>query len=79
MKYRKHMVARPEVVWRYLAGRPIKHAVRADTHDIRGHQTYAMCGVSPTRFEAWMGTGNQDEYERVERLSECQRCVGHLL
>jgi hypothetical protein len=57
--------------WRYLPGRRVKHALREET----AHTGVAECGAAPRFGLMWFGTGSQDEYERVEALPACKRCV----
>lgn len=38
----------------------------------------APCGVGPSRFRGWMGTGSQAEYERCAALPRCKTCVRML-
>jgi hypothetical protein len=57
--------------WRYLPGGTVKHAL------LYAESASAVCGQLPSWFrpEGWFGTGSQDEYETVERLPACKRCV----
>lgn len=34
----------------------------------------ALCGQLPTAWNAWLGTGTQDEHERAEALAICIGC-----
>lgn len=73
------MTARSAVVWRYLAGRGVKHAIVVDRGTHTGHRSTAVCGVAPAWFMPqdwqWLGTGKQSEYDAVEQLPECRRCT----
>lgn len=66
------------VTWRYLPRGKAKHAMRIGT-SYAGHYRTALCGTAPVWFapdtEQWWGTGKQAEYDEVERLPECRRCV----
>lgn len=56
--------------WRYTERGQVKHALRASSDRV------AVCGVSPRWFAPdWYGTGKQSEYERLEVLLPCKRCV----
>lgn len=51
----------------YLRRGKVSHAVnRADGH------VMSVCGLYA--WPAWLGTGNQDEYEKAATLPECKRC-----
>lgn len=70
------MQSRASVTWRYLPERRVKHAMVL-CNSVLGHAIVAVCGVAPAWFApayAWRGTGNQTEYEMIERLPECGRC-----
>lgn len=70
------------VVWRYLPGRRVKHALPKETHSFTGHGSAALCGVQPMWVgpaEHWCGTGSQREYETAEHLPECRRCASRLI
>lgn len=34
-----------------------------------------LCGRSPQLFDAWRGTGSQDEIDRARRMPLCTRCM----
>lgn len=34
----------------------------------------ALCGVAPAWFDAWRGSGSQDETETLASLPLCRRC-----
>lgn len=65
------MTAPTNYDWRYLPHRPVKHAL------VDPGERIAVCGVGPYSRSAdeWHGTGTQTEYETVERLPACKRCV----
>jgi bacterioferritin-associated ferredoxin len=71
----------PGTRWRYtgeVATR--KHAVPVGTitdHEVRD-TAQATCGTTP-RVTTWMGTGNQREYEKNDRLPPCGRCLTKLM
>ena len=58
--------------WRYLPGSPVKHALD------HANDCEAVCGVYTVPADNWRGTGNQREYETVEGLRPCMRCVRKL-
>ena len=37
----------------------------------------ALCGTGPEWFEAWRGTGTQDEHETAASLPLCKYCEKH--
>lgn len=57
--------------WRYVPGRraSVSHALTSVTAPV------SMCGVWVWHWSAWLGTGSQDEYDRVEGLPRCKRCL----
>lgn len=56
--------------WRYLPRGAVKHALRY------GERFTAICGLSPVWYaNYWLGTGAQVEYETVEQLRACKRCM----
>lgn len=61
--------------WRYLERGTTTHAVGPAGNPPR---TFALCGVGPAWSAAygWFGTGTQTEYDRVEALPKCKRCLG---
>lgn len=67
------------IVWRYLPKGRVKHALKQLSV---GHAAVAECGTSPSGFypwsDKWFGTGNQTEYETVEKLPRCKNCVRML-
>lgn len=61
------------IVWRYLRGGKVKHAVG---QGVSGWvERVSDCGVGLDLFDDWRGTGNQEEYEEVARRPACKRCV----
>jgi hypothetical protein len=64
------------VEWRYLAGRPVAHALTQGC----GARSVARCGVTPPRWarRGWFGADHADEVERAAGLPKCGRCVRHL-
>lgn len=60
--------------WRYTGPRGrVKHAV--------GHgdvSRRAECGLEVYNSSYWFGTGSQDEYDKLESLPECKRCLREL-
>lgn len=71
------LTARAAVVWRYLFGAGVKHALPIET-GITGHAARALCGLEAFRPQDWYGTGSQVEYETLEGLRECRRCAARL-
>lgn len=61
--------------WRYLAGGRVIHALPRRGGDLAW---VARCGVSPRWGGDWWGTGAQAEYETVQRLPMCRRCLARL-
>lgn len=55
--------------WRYLPGGTVKHLLG------RVSDSGAICGVYAWPSWSWRGTGSQDEYERLDRLRSCRRCL----
>lgn len=56
--------------WRYTSDRAkVKHGLWTTSHN------QAVCGLRVTVSHFWKGTGSQEEYERVEALPKCSRCV----
>lgn len=68
---------RSDFTWRYISRGKAKHALALRSSAATGHASIAECGSSPAWFDpwSWMGTGSQDEYDRIEELPECARCV----
>jgi hypothetical protein len=69
----------PNYSFRYTSPQAkTKHAVRnkIGTGEIASSYASAPCGGSPVWFSpsGWLGTGNQDEYERNDLLPLCKRC-----
>lgn len=62
------------VEWRYVPGgrETVKHAL---TYPVAAA---AVCGVTLIPSSDWLGTGSQREYERVEELRPCRRCLALL-
>lgn len=56
--------------WRYLWGGTVKHALVSDPMD-------SLCGLRTASYN-WYGTGSQAEYETVEALRPCRRCLARL-
>lgn len=60
--------------WRYLWTGRVTHAL--PTSPLYHRIVVAACGASPSLYDAdWYGTGNQGEYEKVERLPRCKKCL----
>lgn len=59
--------------WRYLRRGKHLHLVLSGTSTHCG----AACGAMPSWApgEGWLGTGNQEEYERAATLPKCKRCL----
>lgn len=59
--------------WRYLTGGDVTHALRRRS---RGLDVLSRCGREPRWFDpaGWLGTGNQQEYERAAQLPKCRQC-----
>lgn len=58
--------------WRYLrTGSRTHRLIRV--FDRLTH--VAECGRSPQIGEDWYGTGSQTEYERVDAMPRCKRCL----
>lgn len=58
--------------WRYLPKGQVKHALSTVTSNV----ITAECGVYT--FGWWYGTGSQTEYDRVDALPPCKRCVAKV-
>ncbi|MEV1315307.1 hypothetical protein AB0J14_04400 [Micromonospora arborensis] len=58
--------------WRYTPGGQVRHALT------RSSDAGAVCGIYLLPASDWLGTGSQGEYERVEALRPCLRCVRKL-
>jgi hypothetical protein len=70
----------PNYSFRYTSAQAkTKHAVRnkIGTSEIASDYASAPCGRSPVWFSpsGWLGTGNQEEYERNDALPLCKRCL----
>lgn len=64
------MASQDRLEWRYTSDRAkVKHGLWT-----AGHHT-ALCGTGVTLSHFWKGTGSQEEYEHVEALPKCKRCV----
>lgn len=61
--------------WRFLHCGRCSHGFTAGPND----NTRAACNLSPSWFRGWMGTGNQNEYERCAALPRCRNCIRILL
>lgn len=61
--------------WRYLMDRRVTHALKRRNGRL---DTVSRCGREPKWFDpaGWLGTGNQQEYERAAQLPKCRRCDG---
>lgn len=60
------------IEWRYLRYGKYLHLV----DDAESTHCPAACGLPPSWFrEGWLGTGNQEEYERAATLPRCRRCL----
>ena len=59
--------------WRYTFGGKVAHALQ------RTYHTAAVCGVGVWVSDQWLGTGSQREYERVEALPSCRRCLSKVI
>jgi hypothetical protein len=57
--------------FRYLRDKRVKHIVTQSPID---GSWQSLCGVHPIPNWLWMGTGGQEEYERIEQLELCSRC-----
>lgn len=70
------VVARYE--WRYIYRGAVAHATGLKDTTPRA---IALCGVGPQWSAAygWLGTGNQEEYERVASLRKCKRCTDIMI
>lgn len=58
--------------WRYQPGGTVKHLLG------RVSDAGAICGVDTLPASNWRGTGSQDEYERLETLRPCRRCLREI-
>lgn len=58
--------------WRYLPASKVKHLL-ANVSDAA-----AVCGIYTLPASRWRGTGSQDEYDRLELLPECRRCLRYV-
>lgn len=54
--------------WRYVPRGRVAHAI-----PFGESYSKSLCGLYPWTT-GWMGTGNQDEYDRAASLPVCQRC-----
>jgi hypothetical protein len=79
MPFVRSKVRRASVVWRYLGGprTRAKHALDISGGHT-GHVNVARCGLYSWSSAIWMGTGSQDEYDRVDQLPECKSCCRTL-
>lgn len=61
-------------VLRYLWHGKVRHLL------IDASMLTAECGVSPLWYDSaqWRGTGNQEEYETLRSLRNCQQCYKRL-
>ncbi len=57
--------------WRYLLNGKVAHAL--EPGHVRSGST-AKCGIFPFLSD-WLGTGNQNEYERAAELPRCISCL----
>jgi hypothetical protein len=57
--------------WRYLPSGRVKHALFSSS------DTGAVCGIYTIPASNWLGTGTQHEYERLETLEPCKRCISY--
>ena len=64
-------MSRDAVAWVYLPNGRVRHA-------LHHHSVAALCGLLPPLDGDWWGTGSQEEYERVAKLSECRRCAARV-
>jgi hypothetical protein len=60
------------IEWRYLPGGSVKHALLDVTN------AGSACGIYTLPASDWRGTGSQREYETVESLRPCMRCMRKL-
>ena len=74
----KSKTARAAITWRYLPRRKVKHAVPLNTMWHTGHDPISLCGIIIVIPDNWRGTGSQEEYDTIDKLSECQRCAALL-
>ena len=72
------LTSRSAVVWRYLPGGRVRHALPTWHHDPVGHPARALCGLETFRAQDWWGTGSWQEYEAVGTRRECRRCTAQL-
>jgi len=69
----------PQYEWRFVSWQAsVKHAI--DRHGSNAEITsnnLAICGNSPVWFTGvgWLGSGNQKEYEALDELRECKKCL----
>lgn len=61
--------------WKYLKRGTVVHYL---SDGIYGPRPVAECGASTLHSSDWRGTGTQEEYERVEALPECKKCLHKL-
>ena len=67
---------RPPAEWRYLLRGTVVHA--AGLWPGAPIVSTAPCGIGPWTASGWLGSGDQDEYERAAHLPACRRCVRKL-
>lgn len=73
----EHPTSRALVTYRYLLGRPVKHAMTL-VESLAGHSSLALCGLWGFDHGPWLGTGSQNEYDEVDRLPLCKNCEVQL-
>lgn len=57
--------------WRYTEHGKLAHLLRESW----GIPLDAECGLEVWNVHDWRGTGSQDEYDRIEQMPRCQRCL----
>lgn len=67
----------PGIEWRYTHTGSVVHALTY-LGSIGALAHVAVCGMSPSWFNDWLGSGDQDEYERAAQLPPCRRCLLRL-
>ena len=68
----------PGFQWRYVGLlASVKHAIqRTSTSGQITGNSLAICGNSPHwSSPGWLGTGKQEEYEKLDQLRECKKCM----